>query len=481
MKVLVWPGDVGQTASGAALFTSTKTGNERGDMVKRFMIAYRQGMRDFHDAFAGPDNQRRDGPLAPVILPIMADFTHTTPEDFYRAIPFADPDGQIDPAGIERQIVWYRAQNLLKVDVNADDIIDKRYAILTPPQQAATGATNRNGKMTTDARRIALAAAITLLSVSGAHAEAIKVGISKLIGFPGVPIAIARGYFKAQDIDAQMVIFDSAQPIAVAVASGDIDFGTGGMSASFYTFAAQGQLKLIASSGGNAPGYYNLAFVASNKAWDAGLKTVADIKGHSVAITQIGTALHYSVGEAARHYGFTMSDITLKPLQSNSNVLAALSGGTVDAAVMPGAPILGPIQRGDFHLLEWAGDVAPIPTGNATFTATRTANERGDLVKRFLVAYRHGTRDFAAAFVTPNGPRHDGPDAPAILDIMANFIGVAPTEIAKAIPYVDGEGRIDAASIADQIAWYKAQNLMKADVSANDIIDTRYAILLPHR
>jgi NitT/TauT family transport system substrate-binding protein len=140
VKVLVWMGDVGQTASGAALFTSTKTGNERGEMIKRFMIAYRQGMRDFHDAFAGPDNKRRDGPLAPVILPIMADFTHSTPEEFYRAIPFADPDGQIDPAGIERQIVWYRAQNLLKVDVDANDIIDKRYAILTPPRQATTGA-----------------------------------------------------------------------------------------------------------------------------------------------------------------------------------------------------------------------------------------------------------------------------------------------------------------------------------------------------
>ncbi len=310
--------------------------------------------------------------------------------------------------------------------------------------------------------------------------ELIKIGISKLIGFPGVPIAIARGYFQAQGIDAQMVYFDSAQPIAVAVASGDVDFGTAGMSAGFYSLAAQGQLRLIASSGGNAPGYFNLAFVASNKAWDAGLKSVADLKGHSVAITQLGTALHYSVGQAAKRYGFTMDDITLKPLQSNSNVLAALNGGTIDAAVMPGGPILGPIQRGDFHLLSWAGDVAPIPAGNATFTSTKEANEHGDTVKRFLIAYAHGTHDFAEAFMTPDGKRQDGPTAPAILEIMANFTSVPATEIVKAIPYVDPGGRIDETSIADQIAWYKSQNLLKANVTPGDIIDRRYALMMPH-
>lgn len=175
-----------------------------------------------------------------------------------------------------------------------------------------------------------------------ARAESIKVGISKLIGFPGVPVGIARGYFKQQGIDVEMVYFDSAQPIAVAAASGGVDFGTAGMSAGFFSLAAQGQLRLIASSGGNAPGYFNLAFIGSNKAWDAGMKSLADLKGHSIAISQIGTALHYSVGMVARHYNFSMDDIQIKPLQSTSNALAAVKGGTVDAAVVPGVTTSAP-------------------------------------------------------------------------------------------------------------------------------------------
>jgi NitT/TauT family transport system substrate-binding protein len=323
---------------------------------------------------------------------------------------------------------------------------------------------------------LATAAILAFACASPAHAESIKVGISKLIGYPGVPIAVERGYFKEQGIDAEMVYFDSAQPIAVAVASGDVQFGTAGMSAGFYSLAAGGQLRMIASSAGDAPGFYNLAYVVSNKAWDGGLKTAADLKGHSVAVTQVGTSLHYAIGGAAKRYGFTMSDITVKPLQSNTNVIAALTGGTVDAAVMPGSPILPPLQKGEIKLLSWVADVAPNPVGSATFTSTKEANEHADTVKRFLIAYRHGMKDFATAFMSADGKRQDGPTAPAILDLMAKFTGVAPTEIAKAIPYVDPEGRVDAGAVADQIAWYKSQNLLKGDVDAHQLIDSRYAL-----
>jgi NitT/TauT family transport system substrate-binding protein len=319
-------------------------------------------------------------------------------------------------------------------------------------------------------------AALALALCAPAHADAVKVGISKLIGYPAVPVAIEHGYFKAEGLDVEMVYFDSAQPIAVAVASGDVDFGVAGMSAGFYTLAAQGQLRLVASSGGDAPGFYNLAFLASNKAYDAGLKTPRDLRGHSIAITQVGTSLHYAIGQAAMKEGFAMSDVTVKPLQSNSNVISALTGNTVDAAVLPGAPILMPMQRGEIKLLAWAADVAPNLTGSAAFVSTKAANTRGDMVKKFMVAYRKGMRDFHDAFVGPDGKRHDEPTAPAMLALMSNFTGVAPEEIERAIPYIDPDGRIDAASVAGQIAWYKSQNLLKGDIKAEDLIDSRYAL-----
>lgn len=129
--------------------------------------------------------------------------------------------------------------------------------------------------------------------------------------------------------------------------------------------------------------------------------------------------------------------------------------------------------------MSWAGDIAPIPAGNATFTSTKHANEDPDLVKRFLVAYRHGSQDFYNAFIGADGKRHNGADAPAILAIMADFTGAHADQIEKTIAYVEPQGRIDRASIVDQIDWYKSQNLLKGDVSADAIIDMRYAMLTP--
>ena len=120
--------------------------------------------------------------------------------------------------------------------------------------------------------------------------------------------------------------------------------------------------------------------------------------------------------------------------------------------------------------------MSPNLTGSATFTSTKEANEHGDTVKKFLIAYRKGVHDFATAFMTADGKRQDGPTAPAILDIMSKFTGIAPAEIEKAIPYVDPEGRIDAASVADQITWYKSQGLLKGDIDVNKLIDSRYAL-----
>lgn len=329
--------------------------------------------------------------------------------------------------------------------------------------------------------RIAVIAALAASFATAARAEDIKVGISRLLGYPAVPIGIARGYFTAQGLDVEMVFFDSAQPISVGVASGDLDFGVSGMSAGFYTLAAQGQLRLIAASGGEGPGFHAMAYLASPKAYAAGLTSPQDLAGHSVAITQLGTSLHYSIAVAAQHYGYPLSAVTVKPLQSNSNVIAALGGSTIDAAVLPETTAFDAIQKGNAKFIGWVSDLSTnLVSASALFTSTKTANNRGDMVKRFLVAYRQGMRDFHDAFVAADGKRQDGPGGPAMLKLMEDFTGTAPAEIERTIPYTDPDGRIDESSIATQIDWYKSQNLVKVDIKAGDIIDTRYAQLIPH-
>ncbi len=324
-----------------------------------------------------------------------------------------------------------------------------------------------------------LAGAMTLAVSQAAEAETVKIGISKLFSQAAVPLAIERGYFKEQGLDVEMVFFDAAQPIAVAVASGDVDFGVAGMSAGFFSLASQGQLKLIGSSTRETKGFYSLIFLLSNKAAAAGLKTAKDLPGHDIAITQVGTSLHYSIGQVAERNGFTMSQVSVKPLQSNSNVISALTGGTVDAAVMPGSSVLPMLSKGDIKLLGWIGDLAPGSSGSSLFTSTKIANTKGEVVTRFMAGYRKGMRDFHDAFATPDDQRRNGPGADAVLKSVSAFTGVTVAELDKAVPYVDPDARLDPGDVARQIAWYKSQNLLKGDIKADTLIDNRYAMTKP--
>jgi NitT/TauT family transport system substrate-binding protein len=326
---------------------------------------------------------------------------------------------------------------------------------------------------------VAVLALVCSLTLPARAADHLKVGTSHISGYAGVPVALARGYFAAQGLDVEMVFFDSSQPISVGVASGDLDFGVSGSSAGFYTLAAQGQLRIIASSAGEMPGFDGMLAVAGAKAWQAGLQSPKDLPGHTIAVTQIGTALHYSVGLMAEKYGFPMSAVTVKPLQSNSNVLSALLGGTVDAAVMPVSPVQPAITKGDIYTLVEMSAIWSHSAGSVLFTSTKTTNERGDMIKRFLIAYRHGMQDFHDAFTGPGEQRRDGPLAPVILPIMADFARVTPEEFDRTTPYADAQGRIETADMDRQIAWYRAQGLMKADIRVTDIVDARYAMMMP--
>lgn len=323
---------------------------------------------------------------------------------------------------------------------------------------------------------VALAFALLCFLVSGAKAETVKVGTTRLVGYVGVPVGIAHGYFKAEGLDVEQVYFESAEPIAVAVASGDMDFGTAGPSAGFYNLAAHGQVKLIGSSGGDAKGFHALEFLASNKAYAAGLKSPHNLPGHSIAITQLGTALHAVIGMLAERDGFPMSAVTVKPLQSNAVVTSALIGGTVDAAVMPNGPILNLVAQGKIKFLGWTSDYAPTTAGVMLLVSKRDADQRGDMVRRFLIAYRKASRDVYNAFTGPDGTRHDGPTAPEIIKIIAQFTGLPPEQVEKGAPYMDPEARIDVGGYDGQIAWLKSQGLLKSNIHAADLIDKRYAL-----
>ncbi|HXR88552.1 MAG TPA: ABC transporter substrate-binding protein [Stellaceae bacterium] len=332
--------------------------------------------------------------------------------------------------------------------------------------------------LTKAARSLLWAVAALTLAPLGAGAEPIKLGLSKTFTGAAVFIAQERGYFAAEGVPAELVFFDSAEPVAVAVASRAIDFGVAPFTGGFYNLASHDALRVIAGGAREAPGFHYFAYIASKQAYAAGLISLKDLAGHAVATTQFGSSGHYALALLIEKYGLNPNNFRIVPLQTLTNIRSAIGGGQVDAAVTNGASALRVIERGDAKLLGWVGDETPWQVA-AAFTATATAKARRATVERVLRAYRKAVGDYCEAFIAADGTRRNGPTAPQIEAIIAKYAEQPVEEVDIGIPYFDCAARLDVDDVLHQIAWYKANGMVKAPVNGEQLVDKRYVVALP--
>jgi NitT/TauT family transport system substrate-binding protein len=324
-------------------------------------------------------------------------------------------------------------------------------------------------------RVVMLVAVLIGLALPAGATEKLRIGVLKLASSGPVFIALDKGYFSAGGLDVDLHFFHAAQPIAVATVAGDVDVGITGLTGGFYNLAGKGGLKIIAAQSREEPGYKLIAYLAGNKAYDAGLKQIKDLPGHSVGVTQIGSTFHYSLGLLSEKLSFPLSKIRLVPLQSMSNEGSALAGNQVDAALLPATVALPLVSSGKAHLLGWVGDETPWQLG-AVFTTNRMISEHRSELAAFIAAYRHAAHDFYDAFLTKgaDGRVKEGASAPALVAIIAKYTGQKPAQIRNGIPYIDPNGKLLVRDIYHQVAWYQSQGLVDKSVDAHKILDLSF-------
>jgi len=105
---------------------------ESPDTVKRFMAAFRKGERTWDEAFLGPSGRREDQATAPEMIAIAAKVLSQPPEIVKLGIAYYDPESRISVADVQRVVDWYKAQSMLKGEIDVPALIDKRYAIVVP-------------------------------------------------------------------------------------------------------------------------------------------------------------------------------------------------------------------------------------------------------------------------------------------------------------------------------------------------------------
>ena len=321
--------------------------------------------------------------------------------------------------------------------------------------------------------RLALAGLLTLAATGMARADdplKAKVGVLRLSSSAPVFIAQDRGYFKEAGLDIELKFFDAAQPIAVATTSGDVDFGITAFTAGLYNLAGKGTLKVIGGMSRERAGYPLIGYFASNNAYASGLKTPKDLAGKRVAVTQVGSSFHYSLGLLADKYGFKLADVKVLPLQSLSNAAAALKGETVDAALLPVSTARKLIDDGGAKLLGWVGDETPWQLG-AVFASPKTLGNK-PLATRLLAALARADREYhdvILASIKDGKAQIDDKTRP-LLEIIAKYTNLPVEQVVGNCAYIDPDGKLDVKNVANQIDWLQQQGFVDKGFGVDAII-----------
>lgn len=325
--------------------------------------------------------------------------------------------------------------------------------------------------------RLALAGLVAIMAMSPARAEDVlkaKIGVLRLSSSAPVFIAQDKGYFREAGLEVELKFFDAAQPIAVATTSGDVDFGVTAFTAGLYNLAGKGVLKVIGGMSRERPGYPLIGYFASNNAYAAGLKTPKALAGKRVAVTQVGSSFHYSLGLLADKYGFKLADVKIVPLQSLSNAAAALKGETVDAALLPISTARKLMDEGGAKFLGWVGDETPWQLG-AVFASPKTLTNKA-LVTKLLGALAKADREYHDVILAAmkDGVAPINEQTKPLLEIIAKYTNLPVEQVVGNCAYIDPDGKLDVTNVDNQIKWLQEQGFADKGFDANAIIAKDY-------
>ena len=334
-------------------------------------------------------------------------------------------------------------------------------------------------------RRSVLAAAAAVLTGLGALAaspalagEKIVVGALRFTSHSPSFIAFERGYFRDAGLDVEFKFFQAAQPMAVAIASGDVDVGVTAVTAGLFSLAEKGAVKIVGGALHEDPKIDGSAILASMKAWEAGLKTPADIKGHSFAITQAGSSFHYMLSRVAEKEGFSLKDVRLVPLHKVGAIIGALKSGQVDSWII--VPHIAKALDGakKAKIIGWVNRYAPDYQVTVITASMKDLKQKPQVIRKFLTAFSKGAADFNAGLVDKTKGEEE---AAKLVKLIHKYVYAskplekAAKSIRNGAMRISPGARLDMASLKNQLEWFKAQGMVRPSVSLEMLVDPAFA------
>ena len=221
---------------------------------------------------------------------------------------------------------------------------------------------------------------VTSISIAAA-ADKIKFALpGNSMGYLPLFVAVHRGFFKDEGIDIELprLIPAMAQN---ALLSGEVHYH--GLADSGLRLAARGAPIRAIFYGADRPMYY---LVAQKE-----IRSVTDLKGKRVGVSQFGGTSDLSARLALKHFGVEPErDALIIQIGSEGIRMAALRAGSVAAIIVP-VPAVVLLKREGFNEISFVGDVVEFAS-NGYSTTEQRLKEHPQEVKKVVRALYRGLR-----------------------------------------------------------------------------------------
>lgn len=321
---------------------------------------------------------------------------------------------------------------------------------------------------------IGAAAVSGLATPAIAMNKKIVVGALRFTSHSGSFIAVERGYFADAGLDVELRFFQAAQPMAVAIASGDVDYAVTAISGGLISLADKGAIKVIGGALSEEPGIDGQKILASDAAFKAGLTSPSQLGGKTFGMSTAGSSFHYMGSKVAAAEGVDMS---FKPLQKVGAIIGALKSGQIDAwSIVPhiAKPLAG---SGAVHIIGNISDYLPQYQVTTVFTSSGNAADERDQTTAFLTGFGKGVSDYNSTMIDKAGGE-DGINE--MVDLVHKYVytdrpreKAAPSIINGTMRINDG-ARLNVASIRDQLSWFQSEDLVDGGVTMETLVDASY-------
>ena len=317
-------------------------------------------------------------------------------------------------------------------------------------------------------------AAAAALPIRARANTKITVGALRFTSHAASFVALERGYFAEAGLEVEFRFFQAAQPMAVAIASGDVDYAVTAISGGLISLAQRGAIKVIGGALSEEAGIDGQKILASDAAFQAGLTSPSALDGKSFGITQAGSSFHYMGSKIAAAEGATLS---FKPLQGVGPIIGALKSGQIDAwSIVPhiAKPLAG---SGAVHIIGDVADYIPNYQVTTVFTSAENAAENRADTEAFIAAFSQGAADFNAALVDKT-EGDSGRDA--MVELFHKSVYTDRERERAAPSIINGAMRINAgaalnvASVQDQLDWFQSEGLVDSDITLETFVDASY-------